>query len=74
MPVRPVIRAGNLATAPVNYEHSSASYYITGKQGLYEVFNYAALADIDLTKRLVVNAESTGQHTKAWGETSASKR
>lgn len=41
-----------LAAAPVDYAHSSAKYYITGEQGIFEVLNYAALADIDLTIRL----------------------
>ncbi len=38
-----------LAPDPVSYPHSSAGYYAIGKQGLYEVFNYTLLADIDLT-------------------------
>lgn len=49
----------NLAAAPVDYEHSSARYYITGDQGVYEVFNYCELADIDLTLSLNNAAEST---------------
>jgi REP element-mobilizing transposase RayT len=32
-----------------DYVHSSASYYATGKQGIYEVTNIAAIEDIDLT-------------------------
>lgn len=43
----------NLATAPVEYEHSSAKFYITGGQGAYEVLNFCELADIDLSKILV---------------------
>ena len=39
----------NLAAAPVDYEHSSAKYYITGEQGIYEVLNYCELADLNLT-------------------------
>jgi REP element-mobilizing transposase RayT len=49
----------NLAGAPVDYEHSSAKYYITGEQGIYEVLNYCELADINLTVPLEKNAEST---------------
>jgi REP element-mobilizing transposase RayT len=49
----------NLAAAPVDYEHSSAKYYITGEQGIYEVLNYCELADINLTVPLERNAEST---------------
>jgi REP element-mobilizing transposase RayT len=49
----------NLAAAPVDYAHSSANYYITGEQGVYEVFNYCALADVNLTGLLENNAEST---------------
>ena len=52
----------NLAAAPVDYEHSSARYYITGDQGVYEVFNYCELADIDLTLSLNNAAESTPPH------------
>ena len=39
----------NLCASPVDYEHSSAKYYATGEQGIYEVTGYAALMDIDLT-------------------------
>jgi REP element-mobilizing transposase RayT len=38
-----------LAEDPASYPHSSALFYLTGEQGLYEVFNYLALGDIDLT-------------------------
>ena len=38
-----------LAEDPASYPHSSALFYLTGEQGLYEVFNYLALADINLT-------------------------
>ena len=49
----------NLAAAPVDYIHSSAKFYITGEQGIYPLLNYCELADIDLTKPLEKNAEST---------------
>jgi hypothetical protein len=39
----------NLAISPVEYHHSSAKFYATGKQGVYEVTNYTALNDINLT-------------------------
>lgn len=42
----------NLAKSPEDYLHSSAKYYVTGEQGVYEVTNYALLAEIDLTKAL----------------------
>jgi hypothetical protein len=45
---------------------------MTGEQGAYEVFNYCALADIDLTGQLESTAESTA-NTQAPGETSARK-
>ncbi|MCO5239422.1 MAG: hypothetical protein M9904_05155 [Chitinophagaceae bacterium] len=38
-----------LAEEPASYPYSSVLFYLTGEQGLYEVFNYSALADIDLT-------------------------
>ena len=63
----------DLAIAPVNYKHSSATYYLTGMQGVYEVLNYCCLADINLTILLEKDAEST-QHTNPGGETSAGKR
>lgn len=63
----------NLAAAPVDYEHRSAKYYITGEQGVYEVLNYCELSDINLTVPLENNAEST-PHTRPGGETSAGKR
>ncbi len=42
----------NLCTAPVDYGHSSAKYYITGEQGIYEVLNYCELAEINLSASL----------------------
>jgi REP element-mobilizing transposase RayT len=39
-----------LAELPENYIHSSATYYASGQQGLYEVTSYAEIEDIDLTK------------------------
>ena len=63
----------NLAPAPVDYEHSSAKYYITGEQSVYAVMSYLELADINLTKLLEKSAEST-PHTIPGGETSAEKR
>jgi hypothetical protein len=62
-----------LATEPVEYKHSSAEYYLTGEQGIYEVLNYFELVDINLTVPLEKKAEST-PHTKPGGETSARKR
>ena len=41
----------NLAKSPVDYQHSSAKYYITGEQGIYHVTNFMELEDIDLTTR-----------------------
>ena len=38
-----------LVENPVDYLHSSAKYYITGEQGIYEVTNYMELEDVDLT-------------------------
>ncbi|HEY9008881.1 MAG TPA: hypothetical protein VIM75_22250 [Ohtaekwangia sp.] len=43
----------NLAHQISDYKHSSAEYYITGKQGIYEITNYTELQDIDLTKPLL---------------------
>ncbi|HET9058203.1 MAG TPA: hypothetical protein VFN30_15265 [Chitinophagaceae bacterium] len=40
----------NLAPSAIEYQHSSANFYLTGKQGIYEVLHYLHLEDIDLTK------------------------
>jgi REP element-mobilizing transposase RayT len=40
----------NLASQPQDYVHSSARYYITGIQSIYEVTSHTELEDIDLTK------------------------
>jgi REP element-mobilizing transposase RayT len=42
-----------LVDQPEQYTHSSASYYVNDKHGVYEVTNYAALDDIDLTIPLI---------------------
>ena len=34
----------------VDYTHSSARFYLTGEQGMYEVTSYKEMADVDLTK------------------------
>ena len=39
----------HLVKNPVDYPHSSAKFYLTGEQGIYEVTNYIELEDIDLT-------------------------
>jgi REP element-mobilizing transposase RayT len=48
----------NLAAAPLDYEHSSARFYIVGAHASYRVLNYCELADIDLTKPIEKDAES----------------
>ena len=40
----------NLAESPIDYPHSSAKYYHTGEQGIYEITGYQYFEDIDLTK------------------------
>jgi REP element-mobilizing transposase RayT len=40
----------NLVDRPEDYLHSSAKFYATGKQGVYEVVNYQAVEDIDLSQ------------------------
>ena len=39
----------HLVESPVEYLHSSAKFYITGEQGVYQVTHYMELDDIDLT-------------------------
>ena len=41
----------NLAASVERYEHSSAKFYLTGEQWVYEVMHCGKLEDIDLTKR-----------------------
>jgi REP element-mobilizing transposase RayT len=43
----------NLVESPWDYAHSSAKFYFTGKQGVYEILNYQDLDDIDLTVPLI---------------------
>ncbi len=45
----------NLASNPADYIHSSASYYLNDKQGIYPVTSYMDLEDIDLTT-IIVNS------------------
>lgn len=40
----------SLVQSPVDYDHSSAKFYTTGLQGVYEVTSYSVLEDIDLTE------------------------
>jgi hypothetical protein len=47
-----------LAKSPIDYVHSSAKFYLTGSQGVYEVTSYADLADIDLTKGMLFSPQS----------------
>jgi hypothetical protein len=39
----------NLALNAIDYIHSSANFYATGKQGIYTLLNYMQLEDINLT-------------------------
>src|SRR6266511_1662132 len=41
-----------LVQFPEQYQHSSAKFYITGKQGIYNVTSYMELMDVDLTAPL----------------------
>lgn len=43
-----------LVQQPQEYFHSSAKFYLTGMQGIYEVMNYSMLDDTDLTKPLLL--------------------
>lgn len=41
----------NLCNSPVEYNHSSAKFYLTGEQGVYPVTSYAyVIGEVDLTK------------------------
>ncbi len=47
----PCVGKWNLAASPVDYVHSSAYYYITNQQSVYEVNNYFEVLGMDLSKR-----------------------
>jgi len=49
--LNPCRKNPSLAPQPEDYIHSSAKYYFTGEQGLYEVCNYMLLQDVDLAKQ-----------------------
>ena len=40
-----------LVDLPENYLHCSAKYYLTGEHGLFTVFDYMKLQEVDLTKQ-----------------------
>ena len=42
----------NLAANAYSYAHSSASYYISGEQGIYPVTNFMELEDVDLNSSI----------------------
>lgn len=42
----------NLAGSPADYQHSSAEFYLTGKQGVYLITHCGELKDIDLIKNV----------------------
>lgn len=46
----PCSKKWNLCESPHEYVHSSAKFYVTDEQGVFEVVSYGALEDIDLTK------------------------
>ncbi len=39
---------------PCEYKHSSAKFYLTGEQGIYNVLSYKILDDVDLTLPLLL--------------------
>ena len=45
----PISGKWQLVEDPVDYPHSSAKFYVTGRQGIYAVTHYMELEDIDLT-------------------------
>ena len=55
----PVSGKWNLAATAVDYKHRSAKFYIAEENGIYLITNYLKLEDINLTKPLGKDAEST---------------
>ena len=47
----------NLAESPIDYQHSSAKFYLTGGQGIYTITHCGELKDVDLTKDAVAKNE-----------------
>ena len=43
----PCIKKWQLCNSPIEYLHSSAKYYETGEQGVYEVTNFVELEDFN---------------------------
>ena len=43
----PCVGKWQLALNTIEYLHSSAKYYLTGVQGLYEVANFMEMEDVD---------------------------
>lgn len=43
----------NLVEHPEDYVHSSAGYYLTGRQGLWRITSYMEIDDVDLTRPLI---------------------
>ena len=62
MPVRPVIRAGNLAEDITKYEHSSARFYINGKHAAYEVTDVEKI----ISEKLRQGPESAQHKAGQW--------
>ena len=63
----------SLAECPIDYAHSSAKFYLTGSQGVYEVTSYADLSDIDLTKLREVVTKTVTKAAESQGGDSAKK-
>ena len=56
---RQITEKDGLFSSPL---HSAAKYYAMGEQAMYEVTNYACMADVDLTKaRFQTSAELRGE-------------
>ena len=54
----PISGKWNLAASAVDYEHSSARFYLTGEQGIYPILDFCELADMNLTQPINSDAES----------------
>lgn len=48
--LNPVRGKWNLYKHPVEYVHSSARFYYTGEQGIYDILNYLELHDMEWAK------------------------
>ena len=70
----PCAKKWNLCVSPAEYAHSSAEFYIAGKQGVYPVTNFTEMADVDFkAEETAVNKRNVLGHSTKPGRDVAGK-